>query len=241
MIFEFLITFTVIFLLESVLSIDNSAVLAICVNRLPVEQRKKALMYGIWGAYLFRFLSLFAINWLIQNPEIGSFAKILGGLYLLRLAWTHFTPTKDSVEEGNFGWVESALKWSGISLSLFWLVVIEVEVLDFVFSVDNLFAVSAMTDNIYVIVAAVFLAILTMRFVTQTMSTLMEKHPYLESRAYIVILLIGLKLVVNGALSFTNFDTIKHIVEAEWFDMAFSVLSLLLFLPIGKTKSFINT
>lgn len=236
MILEFLLIFSVIFLIECVLSADNAAVLAICVNRLPQEQRKKALMYGIWGAYLFRGLSLFAINWLIQNPEVGNFAKILGGLYLLRLAWTHFTPAKDSTEEGNFGWVERILKMAGISLSLFWLVVIEVEVLDFVFSIDNLFAVGAMTDNIYIIIAAVFLAILTMRFVTQTMSVLMEKHPYLETRAYIVILLIGLKLVVNGALSFTNFETIKHIVEAEWFDMAFSVLSLLLFLPIDKTK-----
>lgn len=238
MVIEFFVTFVVIFLLESILSIDNSAVLAICVNRLPDEkQRKKALLYGIWGAYLFRGLSLFAISWLMANPEIGNIFKIFGGLYLLRLAYTHFTPTKDSTEEGDLNYVERFLKALSITLPLFWLVVIEVEVLDFVFSIDNLFAVTAMTDNIYVIFAAVGLAILSMRFVTQKMSKLMEVYPYLETRAYIVILLIGLKLVLNGGFSFTNFESIKHILEAEWFDMAFSILGMLLFLPFGQRNT----
>lgn len=237
MLIEFVVTFLVIFALESILSIDNAAVLAICVNRLKDEkQRKKALLYGIWGAYLFRGLSLFAIGWLLANPEVGNIFKIFGGLYLLRLAYTHFTPQKDSTEEGNLNWVETILSKMGIVLPLFWLVVIEVEVLDFVFSIDNLFAVSAMSDNIYVIFAAVGLAILSMRFVTQKMSKLMERFPYLETRAYIVILLIGLKLVAHGVVEFTNLEAIKHVLEAEWFDMAFSLTGMLLFLPIGVKK-----
>jgi len=237
LIFQLIITFMVIFALESVLSIDNAAVLAICVNRLHDQKdRGKALRYGIWGAYLFRGLSLLGVGWLLANPEWGMLAKVLGGAYLLRLVWTHFTKEPDSVEEGDFGWLERAINWTGLSLSLFWLVVIEVEVLDFVFSVDNLLAVSAMSDNIYVIIAAVFMAILTMRFVTQTMSRLVEKHPWLETRAYYVIALIGLKLVVSAVVAFLHIGAINHVLEAEWFDMAFSLTTMLLFLPIGASN-----
>jgi YkoY family integral membrane protein len=237
LIFQLVITFVVIFALESVLSIDNAAVLAICVNRLPDQkERGKALRYGIWGAYLFRGLSLLGVGWLLANPEWGMLAKLIGGGYLLRLVWTHFTSKADSTEEGDFGWLERAIKWTGLSLSLFWLVVIEVEVLDFVFSIDNLLAVSAMSDNIYVIVAAVFMAILSMRFVTQTMSKLIEKHPWLETRAYYVIALIGLKLVISAVVAFFHIEAINHVLEAEWFDMAFSIASMALFLPIGISK-----
>jgi len=234
--FQFIFLFTVIFLLESILSVDNAAVLAICVNRLPVEQRGKALRYGIWGAYLFRGLSLFFVSWMINNPEFGNAGKILGGLYLVWLAYKHFTPEVDSAEEGDVSWLEKFIKPLGISL--FWMVVIEVEVLDFIFSIDNIFAVSAMTQNMFAIISAVFLAILSMRFVTQKMSVLMEKYPYLENRAYIIIALIGVKLVVNGTVSWlAPASSITEIIHAEWFDMAFSGLAIVLFLPIGIPKN----
>tara|TARA_R110000868_G_scaffold14066_2_gene65589 strand:- start:275 stop:1096 length:822 start_codon:yes stop_codon:yes gene_type:complete len=238
LILQLLLTFITIFVIESVLSIDNAAVLAVCVNRLPDQkQRDHALTYGIVGAYLFRGLSLFLVGWLLANPDWGSYVKIVGGLYLARLVWAYFTPKKDSTEEGDFSWVENLLKFVGLgSISTFWLVVIEVEILDFTFSIDNILAVSAMSKNMYVIIAAVFLAILTMRFVTQTMSRLMEKHPYLEGRAYIVIGLIALKLIGTALLHFTTFEDVKEFVNAESFDMVWSVVSILIFLPIFVSK-----
>jgi len=238
LILQLLFTFATIFVIESVLSIDNAAVLAVCVNRLPDQKdRDHALTYGIVGAYLFRGLSLLLVGWLLANPDWGSYIKIAGGLYLARLVWAYFTPKKDSTEEGDFSWVENLLKFIGLgSISTFWLVVIEVEILDFTFSIDNILAVSAMSKNLYVIIAAVFLAILTMRFVTQTMSRLMEKHPYLESRAYVVIGLIALKLIGTALLHFTNFTDIKAFVDAESFDMVWSIISILIFLPIGVKK-----
>ena len=237
-IFQLLLTFVAIFAIESVLSIDNAAVLAVCVNRLSDQKdRDRALTYGIFGAYLFRGLSLFFVGWILANPTWGAYIKIAGGLYLARLVWTYFTPSKDSTEEGDFGWVGTSLKFIGLGgISMFWLVVIEVEILDFTFSVDNILAVSAMTKNMYIIIAAVFLAILTMRFVTQTMSRLMEKYPYLESRAYIVIGLIALKLIGTGLLSFTDWTTIRTFVDAESFDMIWSAISIAIFLPFGINK-----
>jgi YkoY family integral membrane protein len=223
----------VLFAIESVLSIDNAAVLAVCVNRLPEQKdRDHALTYGIVGAYLFRGASLLLVGWLLANPDWGSYIKIAGGLYLARLVWTHFTPEQDSSEEGDFSWLENAMKFLGLNkLSTFWLVVIEVEILDFTFSIDNILAVSAMSNNLYIIIAAVFLAILTMRFVTQKMSRLMDEYPYLEDRAYIVIGLIAFKLVATAILYFTPFDAVKSFVGSEMFDMVWSVVSVLLFLP----------
>lgn len=235
-ILSFGLTFMVIFILESVLSIDNAAVLSLIINKLPENQRAKALTYGIWGAYLFRGLSILGVSWLLANPDYGAYLKILGGLYLLRLVYTHFTPQQDSTEEGDVSWLEKALKTLGITIPLFWLVVIEVEFLDFVFSIDNILACVAMSDNIYVIVSAVFLAILTMRFVIKKMSVLMERFPYLENRAYIVIGLIGFKLILSAISLIFGWKTLEHIFENHYSDLVFSIVTMAVFLPIFVPK-----
>ena len=74
-------------IIESLLSVDNAAVLATMVGDLPKEQRQKALRYGIFGAYIFRGLCILFASFLIQF----LFLKPLGGLYLLYLVYSHFT------------------------------------------------------------------------------------------------------------------------------------------------------
>lgn len=229
--------FLVIFALESVLSIDNAAVLALIVNKLPEHQRSKALTYGIAGAYFFRGISIFFVSWLLANPEIGNYLKIAGGLYLFKLVWGHFTPAKDTTEEGDVNWIENGLKYIGLSIPLFWIIVIEVEWLDFVFSVDNILACVAMSDNLWIIIPAVFLAILSMRFVTKKMSVLMEKHPYLENRAYIVIGLIAAKLVFSALASIFHIESATALFENHYSDLIFSLLTMAFFLPIGVKKN----
>lgn len=232
-----LFIFLIIFALESVLSIDNAAVLALIVNKLPEQQRSKALTYGIIGAYVFRGLSIFAVSWLLANPDIGNYLKILGGFYLFKLVWGHFTPDKDTTEEGDVSWIENFFKFIGVTIPLFWLIVIEVEFLDFVFSVDNILACVAMSDNLWVIIPAVFAAILSMRFVTKKMSVLMEIHPYLENRAYMVIGLIAAKLVISAIAGIFAIHTLNVIFENHYSDLVFSLLTMAFFLPIGVKKN----
>ena len=230
------LTFLVIFILESILSIDNAAVLSLLINKLPENQRGKALTYGIWGAYLFRGLSILGVSWLLANPDIGAYLKVLGGLYLARLVFGHFTPKADTIEEGDVSWFENGLKSLGIVIPLFWLTVIEVEFLDFVFSIDNILACVAMSDNIYIIVTAVFAAILTMRFVIKKMAVLMEKYPYLENRAYIVIGLIAGKLILSGIAIIFGLNTMNAIFENHYSDLIFSLSAMLVFLPVFVPK-----
>ncbi len=235
-----LLTLLTIFMLESVLSIDNAAVLAARVVTLPEKDRSKALTYGIVGAYVFRGLSLLGVGWLLANPQVGDYVKIFGGIYLIWLCYSHFTPKKDSIEEGGFS-LKNVFSFLGINISPFWLIVIEVEILDLVFSIDNLLACVAMSDNMWLIVIAVFLAIASMRFVTKKMSMLMEKHPYLENRAYWVICLIGVKLVVSALAHLMDLHYLVSIFENHYSDLIFSLLTMALFLPIGvNKKEYIN-
>lgn len=233
-----LFVFCVILLLETILSVDNATALASIINkRLSTEkERKKALTYGIFGAYLFRGLSLFFINYLIMNPNVGVIIKIIGGAYLLRLFFTHFTPKKDSIEEGDTSWVDSITVRLGISSMV--STIIAVEVLDLSLSIDNVLACISLSNIVLVVILAVFVGILLMRFVTQYFCKLMVKYPALEGSAFIVIGLLGLKLCISGVADyFPMFIEVKHLLESHYFDFVFSTVTILIFLyPLIKRK-----
>lgn len=234
---EIVLIFLNILLLELILSVDNAAALAIVVNKnLPEgEERGKALKYGIIGAYLFRGLSLALVSWIIYNPAIGAWFKILGGAYLCYLFYTHLTPEADSVEEGEMGWLERNCKRIGINN--FWTTVIMVEFLDIVFSIDNLVACVSLSSNIYIVCAAVFLGILGMRFVAKYFSQLLTKYPSLEKSAFIVILLLGIKMALAGTFDFFPNTKVHEILNSHNTDMIFSAITMLVFaFPIIKSK-----
>jgi YkoY family integral membrane protein len=233
-------------LIESLLSVDNAAVLATMVLDLPKDQRNKALKYGILGAYLFRGLCLFFAALLIQ---IWWF-KPLGGIYLLFLTAQYFLSKEKeethSVEEELIGKQESFLYKKTIGLfGEFWATVILVEMMDLAFSIDNVIAANAYSRNIILIWTGVFIGILAMRFVAQGFVHLMERYPFLNTSAYLVIGLLGFKLLLSiyahiyPCASFSVFlegsnactHSLKH--ELVWGDVFTSVLSIALFvLPV---------
>ncbi len=213
--------------LESLLSIDNIAVLALLVKRLPKEQQAKALKYGIIGAYAFRFAALFAVAWLIQLVYL----KIAGGLYLLWLGYKGLTPAVDSIEEGKVP------AWIGkLGLSQFWMTVVAVELLDFTFSIDNVFAAAAITPKFWIICVGVGAGILAMRFLAQWFIGLMERYHNLAKAAYVVIFMLGIKLVVPSILHYTTWSESTAWMSGELFDISFSVICIAIFL-IGGAMS----
>lgn len=175
---------TVLFLvfLEGVLSFDNALVLALLVTHLPPVQQKKALTWGMFGAFFFRFISLFMLNFLLQNMWI----KLVGGSYLVYLAVKHFMSDEEEQQEVSGG------------AKTFWMTIISVELMDIAFSVDSILAAVAVSPKFYVVLAGGILGIVMMRFAATLFIKLIDKFPQLVRSAYSLVFLIGIKLIIEG-------------------------------------------
>lgn len=225
----------ILILIEGVLSVDNAAVLATMVMRLPEHQRGKALKYGIIGAYAFRGLCLAAAAWLMTIWWLEP----LGGIYLLWLALKHFT-RHESVEQEGAEAVATEGNWlyrhTIGRLGPFWATVAAVEVMDLAFSLDNVLAAVAYVKNfpmpsrLVLVCTGVFLGILAMRFAAQGFVRLMHRFPFLERCAFAVIGILGLKLLLSVPRHFLDESHPVHqILASKYFDLASSVLTLLIF------------
>lgn len=171
-----------IIFLECILSMDNALVLAMMVRHLEPQQRRRALVYGIWGAFVFRFISLFALSYMMSNPWI----KWVGGAYLIYIAAKNLVFGEDD---------ESQTKVSAFS---FWRTVLLVELMDIAFSVDSILAAVSLTQSYFIVLAGGILGIVSMRFAASIFVGLMERFPGLCTTAYLLVGTIGVKLVLEG-------------------------------------------
>ena len=178
------LTIVTLAILEGVLSVDNSLVLAILVRTLPKEQQKKALMYGIFGAFFFRVVALIFAAHLMRFIAF----KIIGGGYLLYLAMKHMF----------FFYKEDAHQPRPEAAASFWKTVLLVEFTDVAFSIDSITTAVAMTDKLLIVWLAGIMGIIFLRFATGFFISLLEKLPKLEDLAYQLIFFIGTKLLLEG-------------------------------------------
>lgn len=222
-------------ILESLLSVDNAAVLAVMVKDLPGNQKQKALRYGLFGAYFFRGLCLLLASYLVKILWL----KAAGGLYLLYLAYGHFSPKVQTIEEEDSpGWAKSIKNYFTGKIGVFWSTIILVEIMDLAFSIDNIFAAVALSNQFWVIMVGVAIGILAMRFVAGWFVKLMERFPSLENSAFIVIALLGIKLLVSGILGYCGDSAFRRLTDSHEFDLYFSgILMLIFFVPLLKRKS----
>jgi YkoY family integral membrane protein len=225
-------------IIESLLSVDNAAVLATMVMDLPKDQRDKALKYGIWGAYIFRGLAMIFASLLIQIWWL----KPLGGLYLLYLVFDYWKGKQtegkeDDVIDKNSNWLYKATVGS---LGNFWATVCLVELMDMAFSIDNVFAAVAFTPNIILVCLGVFIGILAMRFIAQWFVKLMSKYAFLETSAFIVIAILGLKLSCSIFEHFYPNSGLSKILSSHTADITISILTVLIFFVPITTSSLFN-
>jgi YkoY family integral membrane protein len=175
-------------LLEGLLSADNAMVLAVLVLGLPKAQQKRALRYGILGAFAFRSLAL-----LFGLYMMGvGLVKLAGALYLLYLPFRHFFGERDS-EDGRS--VPRARPWLG--LSPFWATVVKVELTDIVFAVDSIVVAVAMSQKTWVVLTGGILGIIAMRLVVGQLLTVVERYPILVDGAFVIIAWVGAKLLLQ--------------------------------------------
>lgn len=180
-------------ILEGLLSADNALVLAVMVKHLPPEKRKKALFYGLLGAYAFRFIAIGIGVFLIKLWWV----KILGAGYLAWLSIKYFIDKRKGSEEGDDE--AEGLNQSGVLIRLFgtfWGTVVAVELMDIAFSVDSVLAAFGVSEQVWVLLVGGMLGVLMMRGVAGVFLTLIDRVPELETTAYILILIIALKMLL---------------------------------------------
>ncbi len=215
--------------LEGILSIDNAAVLGAMVSVLPKDQpipwpkalawlgrildkplghqRMAALRVGLLGAYVGRGLMLLAASLIIRNPWL----KLVGAAYLIRLALDDLGASGHGGSEG-----DSLRK---VKKTGFWITVLNVEMMDLAFSLDNVVAAVSLSEEIWVVMLGVAVGILVMRFAAGIFSYIVVKMPVLKTAAYVLVLNIGLELVLEE----------MHIMEfSDWgrFAISFSTIAI---------------
>lgn len=261
---QYTITILFVVFIELLLSCDNAIIISMIANKAEPKYREKVIKYGIIGAFVFRGLSIFIISWIMTNPQFGGMVKLIGGLYLIRLGWEIITPKNDNIgDDGDIKWLNSLLIF--LKLPLFVGVILHVEIVDLIFSGDNILSAIAFTENIkgeyngvkislILTVIGVFLGIIVMRWVTMKVMKLIEIYPSLERSAGVVIVLLGIKLLISSFLTLLEkesliffkeiflklgkySDRIRPILENHYSDFIFSSVMMLIFIiPLVKPK-----
>lgn len=183
-----LVTVALLVALEGLLSADNAMVLAVLVLGLPKHEQRKALRYGILGAFAFRVAAILLAVYLIQI----TWVMLLGAAYLLWLPWNHFTGHADAQERRK---PKPAQGWLG--LSAFWATVVKVELTDIVFAIDSILVAVAMSNKTWVIITGGILGVITMRLVIGQLLALVNRYPTLVDGAFVIIAWVGIKLILE--------------------------------------------
>jgi len=185
--YDFLVILLLV-LLEGLLSADNAVVLAVLALGLPKHQRKRALRYGIVGAFAFRSLALIFGLYMIGV----SLVKLAGAIYLLYLPFRHFFGERDSEDRRS---VPQARPWLG--MSPFWATVVKVELSDIVFAVDSIVVAVAISQKTWVVLTGGVLGIIAMRLVIGQLLTVVERYPVLVDGAFVIIAWVGARLLLQ--------------------------------------------
>jgi YkoY family integral membrane protein len=171
-------------IIEGLLSVDNAMAIAAMASALPKHQQKKALRYGIIGAYLFRGICLGLAAYISQNYWL----KLVGAAYLLYLAAEHLTKKTEEEIDGVTG--KKLVKG-------FLLTIIQIEIMDLSLSIDNVVAAVALDKRLWVICTGVFIGILALRFVAGICIRLIERFPVLKYTAFMLVGFVGLILLTE--------------------------------------------
>lgn len=228
--------------LEIVLGIDNIIFISILAGKLPVYQQAQARRVGLSLAMFVRIGLLLSLAWIIRltMPIFSLFGQGISGRDLILLAGGLFLLGKSTYEiheklEGEEG------HSSGKVRAAFWNVIVQILLLDIVFSLDSVITAVGMVEQVPVMVAAVVIAVGIMLLAADSVSNFVEAHPTVKMLALSFLLLIGFSLVAEGFH--------RHIPKGYiYFAMGFSVLVEMLNLrlrhkakPIELRKPYVET
>jgi len=213
------LSFITLTVLEIVLGIDNIIFLSILASKLPKAQQPRARTLGLGFAMLTRIALLFSITWLIGLTEplftVGFLEQEISGRDLILFGGGLFLLAK-SVSEIHTS-LEGAEQERKVSAKAsFILVIVQIGILDIVFSLDSVFTAVGLAQHVEIMVAAIVIAVLVMMFLAAPINEFIDRHPTIKILALSFLILVGVALVADA------FDV--HIPKGYlYFAMAFSV------------------
>lgn len=223
------IAFFTLCALEIVLGIDNLIFISILANKLPKEQQSRARQIGLSLALVIRIMLLFSISWIMGLTNdfftIGTLGfsgrdiiLIAGGLFLIVKSVREI---HDKIERS-----ETALE-ATIKNITFQGVVIQILLIDIVFSLDSVITAVGMVDQIAIMIAAVIVSMIIMMLVAGTLNNFINNHPAIKILALAFLLMIGTALIAEGL----NFHIPKGYI---YYSMAFAVFVEIINVKIGS-------
>lgn len=205
--------------LEGLLAADNAVVMAVMVKHLPKDQQKKALFYGLAGAFIFRFAALFMITLLVDIWQIQA----LGAAYLLFISIKNIYDQRKGESDHVIDIDKAPNKGSS-----FWMTVLKIELADIAFAIDSMLAAVALavtlphldlfgvsdigginSGQFAVMLAGGLIGVIIMRFAAHKFVQILEKYPQLETAAFVIVGWVGVKLLVM-TLSHENVGILPH-------------------------------
>ncbi len=203
--------------LEIVLGVDNIIFISILAGKLPADQQHRARIIGLAFAMITRLLLLFSLTWMLSltAPLFSVFSHEISGRDLILIVGGLFLLVKSTLEihenlEGVEGHAPVRARAGFVS------VVIQIGLLDIVFSLDSVITAIGLANRVWVMATAIVIAVLVMMVSSAPISRFIDQHPTIKMLALSFLLLIGLMLVAEG------FD--MHIPKGYvYFAMAFSV------------------
>lgn len=225
------IAFATLTVLELVLGIDNVIFISILSGKLPAEQQPKARFIGLSMALVMRVLLLLSLSWVmtLTEPLFAVFGQEVSGRDLILLIGGLFLIAKSTHEiHGSLEGVDA--KEVKKVYSGFASVIVQITLLDIVFSLDSVITAVGMVNNIYIMIAAVVISIIAMMLFAGPIGTFVEKRPTIKMLALSFLLLIGFTLIAEGLH--------QHIPKGYiYFAMAFSVLVEILNMKLRKKSA----
>jgi predicted tellurium resistance membrane protein TerC len=224
------VAFFTLVALELILGVDNVIFISILAGKLPQSEQKRARTTGILLAVITRIMLLVSLRWIIslQEPLFTVFRLDVSGRDLILFAGGLFLIAKSTQEihqklEGVEG--ESSARIQGA----FWNVIIQIMLLDIVFSLDSVITAVGMVDELSIMIAAVIIAAIVMVFTSIPLGNFVEHHPTIKMLALSFLLLIGFTLIVEGFH--------QHISKGYiYFAMGFSVFVEMLNLRLRQVS-----
>ena len=198
--YQIIISLLTLIALEVILGIDNVIFISILANKLPVHQQKKARLYGLILAMVLRLGLLAIVSLLMKlNKDLftlfnqGISAKdlilILGGLFLLYKSSAEIYHKMEG-EQGN--------KTKNIKAAAFAQVILQILIMDLVFSIDSIITAIGMVKEVWIMYVAIIVTVLIMLVAAEPISKFVNKHPAFKMLALSFLLLIGFALVSEG-------------------------------------------